>query len=221
LARVKNMELTRSVPLLPDALQRSIRVTANERLDRNGHVGMVLWLTGLSGAGKSTLAFGVERRLFDVGYNVIVLDGDELRSDLNSDLGFSDEDRSENVRRVAAIANRLACNGAIVIVSLISPIACDRDNARKSTKRAFQEIYVRADIAVCRSRDPKGLYARVAAGQIEQFTGVGSKYEPPVAPEMIIDTDVCSVEEGLTGLQTLVCEISPLRRPIFLQTNKR
>uniref|UniRef100_UPI003137A32B adenylyl-sulfate kinase n=1 Tax=Ferrovibrio terrae TaxID=2594003 RepID=UPI003137A32B len=163
-------------------------VTAAERAAQNGHRGGVLWLTGLSGAGKSTLAMAVQRTLFARGQQVAVLDGDNLRHGLNRDLGFSDADRAENIRRLAEVARVMADNGMIVLVSAISPLRQQRSLAREIIGAGFHEIHVHADLAVCESRDPKGLYKRARAGEIAQFTGISSPYEAPTEAAVTIDT---------------------------------
>lgn len=173
------------------------RIDTHVRCTRNGHKGGVLWLTGLSGAGKSTLAIEVERALFEAGYHVYVLDGDNLRHGLNSNLGFSHEDRTENIRRVGEVAALFADAGFICISAFISPYRADRDRARKAARRGFHEIYVMADVATCEKRDPKGLYERARRGEIPDFTGVSAPYEVPESPELVIDTISLSVEESV------------------------
>jgi len=164
------------------------RLTAESRATRNGHHGGVLWFTGLSGAGKSTLAMEVEQRLFAKGYQVYVLDGDNVRRGLNANLGFSPEDRTENSRRVGEAAALFADSGIICITAFISPYRVDRDRARASAPGRFHEIYIKADVETCEQRDPKGLYKKARAGQIPQFTGVSAPYEPPEAPDLVVDT---------------------------------
>jgi bifunctional enzyme CysN/CysC len=163
-------------------------VARSERTERNNHAGAVLWLTGLSGAGKSTIAMALERRLFARGYFVYVLDGDNIRSGLNRDLGFSAEDRTENIRRVAEVAALFADAGAIVITAFISPSAADRAAARTAAGDAFHEVHIAADLATCEARDPKGLYERARRGEIREFTGISAPYEAPSEPDVVIDT---------------------------------
>ncbi len=163
-------------------------VATEARARRNGHKGGVLWLTGLSGAGKSTLAVALESRLFAKGYQVYVLDGDNVRAGLNANLGFSPEGRAENIRRVGEVAALFADAGMIVITSFISPYRSDRDRAREAAKGAFHEVYLKADLATCEGRDPKGLYKRARAGEIAEFTGISSPYEAPDAAELVLDT---------------------------------
>lgn len=173
------------------------RIDAPARANRNRHKGGVLWLTGLSGAGKSTLAIEVERALFEAGYHVYVLDGDNLRHGLNSNLGFSHEDRTENIRRVGEVAALFADAGFICISAFISPYRADRDRARKAARQGFHEVYVMADVATCERRDPKGLYERARRGEIPEFTGVSAPYETPKSPELVVDTMALSVEESV------------------------
>ena len=169
-------------------------VTVNSRCERNGHRGGVLWFTGLSGAGKSTLAMQVEQELFTKGYNVYVLDGDNVRRGLNANLGFSPEDRAENIRRVGEAAALFADAGFICITAFISPYRADRDRARAAAQGSFHEIHIDADLATCESRDPKGLYRKARAGEIPDFTGISAPYESPVQPELTVDTSQDSVE---------------------------
>lgn len=172
-------------------------VTRDARAGRNGHKGAVLWFTGLSGAGKSTLALALERELFAKGYQVYVLDGDNIRTGLNANLGFSPEDRAENIRRVGEVAALFADAGFIVISSFISPYRSDRDRAREAAKDVFHEVYVRASLEACESRDPKGLYKRARTGEIPEFTGISSPYEPPESPDLVVPTDELAVDECL------------------------
>lgn len=175
-------------------------ITAEARALRNGHAGGVLWLTGLSGAGKSTLAVELEKRLFKKGYNVFVLDGDNVRHGLNANLGFSPEDRAENIRRVGEVAALFAQAGAIAITSFISPYRSDRDRARAAAGDAFHEVHVAADLKTCEERDPKGLYKKARAGEIAEFTGISAPYEAPDAPQLTVDTSVSSVEDCVQQL---------------------
>ena len=174
------------------------------RAARNRHQPGVLWFTGLSGAGKSTLAMALERRLFDEGYQVYVLDGDNVRTGLNANLGFSPEDRAENIRRVGEVAALLADAGLVVITAFISPYRADRDRARQAAGDAFREIYIKADVETCESRDPKGLYKRARAGEITDFTGISAPYEEPANPELVIDTSNGDVDSCVDGLVAYV-----------------
>ncbi len=175
-------------------------VTREARSARNGHKGAVLWFTGLSGAGKSTLALALERELFAKGYQVYVLDGDNIRGGLNANLGFSPEDRAENIRRVGEVASLFADAGFIVISSFISPYRSDRERARAAVKDAFHEVYVKASLAACEDRDPKGLYKRARKGEIADFTGISSPYEAPEQPDLLVPTDELPMEECLSVL---------------------
>ncbi len=169
-------------------------LTPRSRAWRNGHYGAVVWFTGLSGSGKSTLAMHVEKRLFNKGFHVYVLDGDNVRRGLNADLGFSPDDRAENIRRIGEAAALFADAGFIVITAFISPYRSDRDRARQAAGDAFHELYIAADLETCERRDPKGLYKRARAGEIEEFTGVSAPYEPPEKPELVVDTARSDVE---------------------------
>ncbi len=170
-------------------------LTRQDRALRNGHRGMVVWLTGLSGAGKSTLAMRVERALHIKGMQTYVLDGDNVRRGLNADLGFSAEDRSENIRRIGEVAALMADAGLIVITAFISPFIVDRRAARAAVKDGFHEVYVKADLSTCEKRDPKGLYKKARSGEIAEFTGITSPYEPPEAPEIVVDTSARGIDE--------------------------
>ena len=160
-----------------------------QREQRQGHKGAVLWFTGLSGAGKSTLAQHLERQLFALGCQVIYLDGDNVRHGLNGDLGFSAEDRKENIRRVAEVAKLTFENGLLTLCAFISPYAAERRFARSLLPPGrFVEVYVRCDLEEAKRRDPKGLYARAARGEIRGFTGIDEPYEVPETPELTLDT---------------------------------
>jgi bifunctional enzyme CysN/CysC len=176
------------------------KVTRANRHAVAGHRSGVLWFTGLSAAGKTTLALALEQRLFESGYLVYVLDGDNVRNGLNADLGFSAEDRAENIRRVGELAALFADAGFIVITAFISPYRAERERARLAVGEAFHEIYIAADLATCERRDPKGLYSRARAGTIDNFTGISAPYEAPEAAELIVDTAKLSVEKSLARL---------------------
>ncbi|WP_417623862.1 adenylyl-sulfate kinase [Paremcibacter congregatus] len=163
-------------------------VTEEARAARNGHIGGVLWFTGLSGSGKSTLAVLVEKRLFQKGYQSYVLDGDNVRHGLNANLGFSPEDRAENIRRIGEVAGLFSRAGMVAITSFISPYRSDRDRARTAVGSNFHEIYIKADVAACEGRDPKGLYKKARSGEIAEFTGVSAPYEAPENPQLVVDT---------------------------------
>lgn len=172
------------------------KVTSVQREGRNGHKGCVVWLTGLSGAGKSTIANELERELFNMGRQVYVLDGDNMRHGLCSDLGFSPEDRTENIRRVGEVAKLFADAGVVVVTAFISPYRSDRNLVRKITPIGkFIEVYVNAPVEICEQRDPKGLYVKARAGEIKEFTGVSAPYEAPSQSEMELHTDQLTVGE--------------------------
>jgi bifunctional enzyme CysN/CysC len=169
-------------------------LTHDKRAERTGHRGGIFWFTGLSGSGKSTTAMAVEKALFDKGYYTYVLDGDNIRHGLNADLGFSPEDRQENIRRIGEVAALMADAGLVVITAFISPYQEDRNRARKAAPNHFHEIFVKADLATCEKRDPKGLYKKARAGEIAGFTGIGSPYEEPNNPDMVVNTQDNTIE---------------------------
>jgi bifunctional enzyme CysN/CysC len=183
----------RAVPVDIVPVESALR--PDERSARYRHNGAVVWLTGLPGAGKSTLARALERRLFARGGSPILLDGDTLRAGLNGDLGFSAEDRAENIRRLAEVATHLARNGHVAIVAAVSPSREDRAAARRIADGAFREVYVATPAEVCESRDPKGHYAKARAGNLQAFTGIGNDYQRPLHGELTLDTSTRSVTE--------------------------
>ncbi|MED5611536.1 MULTISPECIES: adenylyl-sulfate kinase [Pseudomonas] len=170
-----------------------------------------LWLTGLSGAGKSTLAFALEHALIEQGRLCYVLDGDNVRHGLNRNLGFTPADRAENIRRIAEVARLMNDAGLIVITAFISPYREDRAMAQQIIgEHSFQEVHVSTPLAVCESRDPKGLYLKARNGDIQEFTGISSPYEPPEAPELVLNTHELPVEESLSRLLELALASSRL-----------
>ena len=179
-------------------------VGVSERIKRSGHKGSIIWLTGLSGSGKTTLAKSVERQLFDKGYNVYMLDGDNVRDGLNSNLSFSDEDREENIRRIGEVAALFAQAGFVVITAFISPFAKDRAKALNTYKEDSHEIYLSCDLQTCEDRDPKGLYKKAREGKISDFTGIDSPYEVPNSPDLIIDTQNNSIDECEKSLMEFI-----------------
>ena len=164
-------------------------VTRERREQQNGHRGGLFWFTGLSGAGKSTLAHTVEEKLYQNGYRTFVLDGDNVRHGLCADLGFSEEDRKENIRRIGHMAMLYVEAGILVLTAFISPFRADRDNVRKIAGSDFHEIYCDCSLEVCEQRDVKGLYKRARAGEIPDFTGISSPYEEPQNPELAVNTE--------------------------------
>jgi len=179
------------------------KITARARALRSGHRGAVVWFTGLSGAGKSTLAQALERDLFHHGMHTYVLDGDNIRHGLNSNLGFSPEDRVENIRRVSEVAKLMADAGAVVITAFISPYRMDRRRAREIALEGnaeFIEVFVDAPLEVCEARDPKNLYKKARAGEIREFTGIDAPYEAPEDPEIVVRTDQQTVDESVATI---------------------
>ena len=165
------------------------------RADQRGHRSAILWFTGLSGAGKSTLANAVNQALFERGLATYVLDGDNVRHGLCKDLGFSDADREENIRRIGEVAKLFLDSGVIVLTAFVSPFRADRDKARALVDDGdFIEVFCSADLGVCEERDTKGLYAKARAGEIKEFTGISSPYEAPEAPELSVDTGAAALE---------------------------
>ncbi|MDX9741452.1 MAG: adenylyl-sulfate kinase [Gammaproteobacteria bacterium] len=185
--------------------QASIDRGMRERL--NGHKSAVLWFTGLSGSGKSTLAHAVEDRLHAVGCRTFVLDGDNIRHGLCGDLGFSDEDRVENIRRIGEVSKLFVEAGVIALTAFISPFRSDRERVRGLMMHGdFIEIYCKASLETCEERDPKGLYKKARAGEIKAFTGISSPYEEPLTPELVIETDRLSLEESVEQVMDLLRE---------------
>jgi adenylylsulfate kinase len=189
--------------IIPHAF--SVDTAMRERL--KGHRGAVLWFTGLSGSGKSTIAHALDERLYGRGLHSYVLDGDNVRAGLNSDLGFSAAEREENIRRIGEVARLFADAGILTITAFISPYRRDRDRARALLPAGrFVEIYVKCPLDVAEERDPKGLYKKARAGEIPQFTGVSDPYEEPEAPEVVIDTAEQGVEEALERIEAYLQE---------------
>jgi bifunctional enzyme CysN/CysC len=190
------------------------KITARSRAMRSGHRGAVIWLTGLSGAGKSTVAQALERELFQRAMHTYVLDGDNIRHGLNSNLGFSPDDRVENIRRVSEVAKLMADSGTVVITAFISPYRMDRSRAREIALEGnaeFIEVFVDAPLAVCERRDPKNLYKKARAGQIREFTGIDAPYEAPEDPEIVVHTDRQSVDESVA---TILEQLLPRLRAV-------
>jgi len=176
-------------------------VTRDERERRLGQRGVTIWLTGLSGSGKSTIAVAAEGVLHSWGRHAYVLDGDNVRHGLNSNLGFSPEDRTENIRRIGEVAKLFTDAGMIALTSFISPYRADRDAVRAIMDAGdFVEVLVDASLDTCEGRDVKGLYQKARAGEIPEFTGISAPYEAPEKPELVLDTNVQSVEESVGTL---------------------
>ncbi len=185
-------------------------ISREERELRLGQRGKVLWFTGLSGSGKSTLAIALERQLFDQGYSVIILDGDNIRTGINNNLTFSPDDRIENIRRIAEVAKLFLANGIICIVSFISPTRDMRANAKQIIGPTdFVEVFIDTPIEVCEARDVKGLYKKARAGEIKDFTGVNAPYEIPLQPDVHVHTEGTDIEESMAVLyQQILPQIS-------------
>ena len=176
-------------------------VTRADRERQNGHRSVVIWFTGLSGAGKSTLAHALEERLHESGCRTYVCDGDNVRHGLCGDLGFSAEDREENIRRIGELAKLLVDAGVIALTAFISPYRADRKRARDLlAPEDFIEVYCRCPVEVCEERDVKGLYKRARAGEISEFTGISAPYEEPEKPELVLDTATLSLEECIESM---------------------
>jgi adenylylsulfate kinase len=183
------------------------RLTKEDHRQRNGHHSMVLWFTGLSGSGKSTLATRVEETLFERGCYTYILDGDNVRHGLNGDLGFSEQDRRENIRRIGEVAKLFVDAGVVILAAFISPYREDRDRVRALFESSeFVEIHVKCDLATCEERDPKGLYRKARAGQLPDFTGIDSPYQVPESPELVIDTGKLSVAESVATIIRYLAE---------------
>ena len=191
----------------PHTIWRGWNIPKQAREERNGHKAAVLWFTGYSGSGKSTIAGNIEKNLFDAGCNTMLLDGDTIRQGLCGDLGFSDEDRSENIRRAGETARLFFESGDIVICAFISPFEKDRAFARSLiAKDRFFEIYTKCSLEVCKRRDPNGLYKKVKDGEIKEFTGISSHYEEPQHPEVIAETDLRTVDDIIAEITTILKE---------------
>jgi adenylylsulfate kinase len=180
-------------------------INKSAREELLGQKGMVLWFTGLSGSGKSTIAVEVEKELYRRGKASYRLDGDNLRFGLNKDLGFTAEDREENIRRIGEVAALFADAGLITLASFISPYRAGREAARQAAgAENFKEIYVKASVEACAERDPKGLYEKAKKGEIENFTGISAPYEEPENPDLVVDTEKLSLEESVELVLDLV-----------------
>jgi len=169
-------------------------ISSEDRQRQNGHKGHVLWFTGLSGSGKSTVASEVERKLFERGIRTYILDGDNVRTGLNSDLDFSAESRVENIRRIAHVSALMKDAGLVVLSAFVSPYQKDRDFVREKAAGDFSEIFVSTPLEVCEQRDVKGLYAKARAGEISNFTGISAPFEAPENPEVDVPTHEMSIE---------------------------
>ena len=195
------------MPVNPNLIWHEATVTRDRRKQQYGHRSVVIWFTGLSGSGKSTLAHAIEEQLFQLGCRTFVLDGDNVRHGLCSDLSFSDAERKENIRRVGEISKLMIESGAIIMTAFISPFRKDREMARNLMPHGdFIEIYCKARLETCELRDVKGLYKLARAGEIKNYTGIDSRYEVPVKPELTVDTEHLSVEESINQVMQLITE---------------
>ena len=177
------------------------KITKEDRIKLIKQKGVTIWLTGLSGSGKSTIAVELEHALLENSHQAYILDGDNIRHGLNKNLGFSPEDRSENIRRIGEVAKLFTDANIITITAFISPYRQDRENARKLQKDGeFIEVYVKCPLDVCEQRDTKGLYKKARAGEVKEFTGISAPYEEPLNPEITIDTSKLSVEESTKAI---------------------
>lgn len=187
-------------PQSSNTVWHNATVTRVRREQMNGHKAAVIWFTGLSGAGKSSIAHALEEHLHQRGCRTYVLDGDNVRHGLCGDLGFSIDDRHENIRRIGEMAKLFADAGMMALTAFISPLGADRDQARRIAGADFIEVYCRCPLDVCESRDVKGIYKKARAGEIKDFTGINSPYEEPDNPELVIDTVTMSVEESVAAV---------------------
>ncbi|HEY5603620.1 MAG TPA: adenylyl-sulfate kinase [Gammaproteobacteria bacterium] len=198
-----------------DVVWHHATVSRERRQQQNNHKSVIMWFTGLSGAGKSTLAHCVEESLYQLGCRTFVLDGDNIRHGLCGDLGFSIDDRSENIRRIAEVAKLMMESGVITLTAFISPFRAEREKARQIFPHGeFLEIYCKCPLEVCEQRDVKGLYKKARQGQIKDFTGISSPYEEPVSPELVVNTAESSLEDCAAQVLELLVErgvINPAR----------
>jgi adenylylsulfate kinase len=189
----------------PNVVWHHATVTRERREAQNGHKSCVLWFTGLSGAGKSTLAHAVEEQLHQLGCRTFVLDGDNVRHGLSANLGFSEDDRRENIRRIGEAAKLMMEAGVIAMTAFISPFRTDREAVRNLMPHGdFFEVYCKAALETCEARDVKGLYKKARAGEIKNYTGIDSPYEAPEKPELVVDTDALSIEQSVNEVLKLL-----------------
>lgn len=187
--------------LSENIVRQHYTITKGDRQVRNGHKPVIVWLTGLSGSGKSTLAGKVEEKLFELGIKTYLLDGDNVRHGLNSNVDFSDEGRKENIRRIGEVAKLFVDAGTVVLTAFISPFRTDRDRVRSIMETGeFVEIFVNCPIEICEQRDVKGLYKKARAGEIKDFTGINSPFEAPLQPELEIKTNEMNVDEAVNAI---------------------
>ena len=193
---MKQVSNPSNLPKAENIVWHQASVDRDSRSQERGHKSSIIWFTGLSGSGKSTLANAVNVRLFNSGISTYVLDGDNIRHGLCKDLGFSDFDREENIRRIGEVAKLFLDAGIIVLTAFVSPFRADRNKARELVRQGdFIEVYCAADLKVCEQRDTKGLYAKARSGEITDFTGISSPYEEPNSPELTINTGLDKLDE--------------------------
>ena len=198
--KIKSDENKKNIKWHPSIIKR-------ENLESlRGHKGIVLWLTGLSGSGKSTLANALNETLHKKGISTFLLDGDNIRHGLCSDLGFSDKDREENIRRIGEVANLFMNAGIVTITAFVSPFKSDREKVRKIIGKDFIEIFCAADLHICETRDTKGLYKKARLGEINDFTGISSPYEIPTNPEIIVDTGSLDLDASVKQIMDYLSE---------------
>ena len=186
-------------------IPHNFSITQRQRSDLKKHEPLLIWFTGLSGSGKSTIANALEKALFIKGIHTYLLDGDNVRKGLNNNLSFTPEDRSENIRRIAEVANLMIDAGLVVLASFVSPYREDRENVKRIVGyNNFIEVFVNTTIEECERRDVKGLYAKARTGEIKNFTGVNAPYEAPMAPDVEIDTTVVSVEKAVALILSVI-----------------
>jgi len=216
--------LAASISQSPNVRWQRGRIDRSKRWRELGTVGATVWLTGLPSSGKSTLAAAIEQRLVESGRHAYLLDGDNLRHGICSDLGFSREDRARNVRRVGELAMLFADSGAVALVALVSPYAAEREEVRRRHIEAglpYLEVFVDTPLWLCQKRDPKGLYARARAGEICSFTGVDDPYEPPAQAEVVVRPQAAveeAVDEVLSALADRTAQLPPTGRRQFLKS---
>jgi adenylylsulfate kinase len=191
-------------------------VTVDDRREKYEYKSCVLWFTGLSASGKSTLANALNKKLHDMGVKSYVLDGDNVRHGLNKDLGFSAEDRKENIRRIGEISKLFVDAGLITMTAFISPYKEDRANVRTLLKDGeFIEVYIRCPISECERRDPKGIYKKAKRGEIREFTGISAPYEEPIEPEIVIETDILTLDESLRALMNYLADNGYVKKQLI------
>lgn len=192
---------------MENIIKQEYEVKREDRVSKNGHESLVLWFTGLSGSGKSTLANALEKKLFEKRISTYILDGDNIRSGLNKGLSFSEDDRHENIRRIAEVGKLFVDAGLVTLTAFISPLQKDRDLARRIIGAGdFLEIFVNTPLEVCEQRDVKGLYRKARAGEITNFTGLDAPYEAPERPDLEIKTESQSIEESVEEIYAFLID---------------